>query len=161
MCYSWKVSQKNQLNYYLFLVFIHFYFKADKYKELSERQYQVRVNLANTYAQSSLYSEMRTELDSLLGEQKAGRSSALEKITCVTPFWHQLRWIIYRSFKNFLGFPRVTRIQVIWWVILFVLWKTHVRAICLRVILLQGHTYLLLPWMCLSSPLCLALRNIQ
>ncbi|KAM7326633.1 hypothetical protein ACRRTK_015111 [Alexandromys fortis] len=64
--------------------------------------------------------EMRTELDRLLGEQKAGRSTALEEITCVTPFWHQLRWIIYRSFKNFLGFPRVTGIQAFITVILAV-----------------------------------------
>ena len=87
--------------------------KAEEHKELSERQRQVTEELANMYAQSSLYSEMRTELDSLLGEQNEGRSSALEKITCVTPFWHQLRWIFRRSFKNCLGFPRVTGIQVI------------------------------------------------
>ncbi|KAK7816453.1 hypothetical protein U0070_007870 [Myodes glareolus] len=84
---------------------------VDKYKELSWRQYQVTEELANMYSQSSLCSEMRTELDQLLGEQNAGRSSALEEISYVTPFWYQLWWIIRRSFKNFLGFPRVTRIQ--------------------------------------------------
>ena len=107
------MSQKNQLNYYLFLVFIHFYFKADKYKELSWRQYQVTEELANMYSQSSLCSEMRTELDQLLGEQNAGRSSALEEITWVTPFWHQLWWNICRSLKNFQDFLRKTIIKVI------------------------------------------------
>ncbi|XP_041497951.1 ATP-binding cassette sub-family G member 3-like isoform X2 [Microtus oregoni] len=86
---------------------------ADEHIDLSERQHQVRENLANMYAQSSIYSEMRTELDSLLGEQKAGRSSALEEITCVTPFYHQLRWIICRSFTNFKGFPWITVIRAI------------------------------------------------
>uniref|UniRef100_A0A8C9CSR4 ATP-binding cassette sub-family G member 3-like n=1 Tax=Peromyscus maniculatus bairdii TaxID=230844 RepID=A0A8C9CSR4_PERMB len=75
---------------------------ADKYKELSERQHQVTEKLANMYTQSSLYRETRTELDPLLGEQKTERSSALEEITCVTPFWHQLRWNISHLFKNCL-----------------------------------------------------------
>ncbi|OBS68167.1 hypothetical protein A6R68_03292, partial [Neotoma lepida] len=81
---------------------------ANKYKEVSERQHQATEKLANMYTQSSLYSKMRAELDQLLGEQKAGRSSALEEITCVTPFWHQLWWIICRSFKNVKDFARVT-----------------------------------------------------
>ncbi|OBS57053.1 hypothetical protein A6R68_11822, partial [Neotoma lepida] len=81
---------------------------ANKYKELSERQHQVTEKLADMYAQSSLYREMKAELNQLLGEQKAGRSSASEEITCVTPFWHQLWWIICRSFQNFKNFARVT-----------------------------------------------------
>uniref|UniRef100_A0A8C8W612 ABC transporter domain-containing protein n=1 Tax=Peromyscus maniculatus bairdii TaxID=230844 RepID=A0A8C8W612_PERMB len=85
--------------------------EADKYTELSERQYQVTEKLANMYAQSSIYREMRTELDPLLGEQRTGWSSALEEITCVTPFWHQLWWIIYRSFKNSLDFLNATVTQ--------------------------------------------------
>uniref|UniRef100_A0A8C8W7Z0 ABC transporter domain-containing protein n=1 Tax=Peromyscus maniculatus bairdii TaxID=230844 RepID=A0A8C8W7Z0_PERMB len=74
---------------------------ADKYTELSERRHQVTEKLANMYAQSSLYREMRTELDPLLGEQRTGRSSSLEEITCVTPFWHQLRWNMSHLFKNY------------------------------------------------------------
>ncbi|XP_052591970.1 ATP-binding cassette sub-family G member 3-like [Peromyscus californicus insignis] len=91
---------------------------ADKYTELSERQHQVTEKLANMYVQSSLYREMRTELDPLLGEQRAGRISALEEITCVTPFWHQLGWIICRSFKHLKDFRQVTMIQA---VIIFIL----------------------------------------
>ncbi|XP_075799478.1 ATP-binding cassette sub-family G member 3-like isoform X1 [Microtus pennsylvanicus] len=127
---------------------------ADKYKELSERQYQVRVNLANTYAQSSLYSEMRTELDQLLGEQKAGKSSALEEITCVTPFWHQLRWIIYHSFKNFLGFPRVTGIQAIITVILAVIVSIAFRVLrndCTEVQTRASLLFFLTIFQCITS----------
>ncbi|OBS59621.1 hypothetical protein A6R68_09257, partial [Neotoma lepida] len=83
---------------------------AGKYKKLSERQHQVTEKLADMYAQSSLYRETRAELDQLLGEQKAGRSSALEEITCVTPFWHQLWWIICRSFNYFENFLWITMI---------------------------------------------------
>ncbi|XP_075799487.1 ATP-binding cassette sub-family G member 3-like [Microtus pennsylvanicus] len=84
--------------------------ESGEHKDLSERQHQVTEELANMYAQSSIYSEMRTELDSLLREQNAGRSSALE-ITCATPFWHQLWWIICSSFKNFKDFRRMTIIK--------------------------------------------------
>ncbi|XP_028723161.1 ATP-binding cassette sub-family G member 3-like isoform X1 [Peromyscus leucopus] len=94
---------------------------ADKYTELSERQHQVTEKLANMYAQSSLYRETRTELDPLLGEQRTGRSSAVEEITCVTPFWHQLRWNIFHLLKNYCGFPDVTRNQAIITIILAVL----------------------------------------
>ncbi|KAH0521087.1 ATP-binding cassette sub-family G member 3 [Microtus ochrogaster] len=87
--------------------------ESEEHKDLSERQHHVTEELANMYAQSSLYSEMRTELDPLLGEQNAGRSSALEEITWVTPFLHQLWWIICRSFKNLTDFPRMTIIKVI------------------------------------------------
>ncbi|CAO2639103.1 ATP-binding cassette sub-family G member 3, partial [Lemmus lemmus] len=105
----------------LIITFIHFHPKADEHTVLSERQYQVREKLANMYAQSSLYSEMRTELDPLLGEQNAGRSSALEEITCVTPFWHQFWWIFFCSFKNFPGFQLANGIQAILTVIAAVL----------------------------------------
>ncbi|XP_059130854.1 ATP-binding cassette sub-family G member 3-like isoform X2 [Peromyscus eremicus] len=95
--------------------------EADKYTELSMRRHQVTEKLANMYAQSSLYRETRTELDPLLGEQRAGRSSALEEITCVTPFWHQLGWIICRSFKHLKDFRQDTTTQAIIRVIVAVL----------------------------------------
>ncbi|XP_052591971.1 ATP-binding cassette sub-family G member 3-like [Peromyscus californicus insignis] len=94
---------------------------ADKYTELSRRRHQVTEKLANMYVQSSLYRETRTELDPLLGEQRAGRSSALEEITCVTPFWNQLGWNISHLFKNYWGFPHVTMTQVIITIIVAVL----------------------------------------
>nr|XP_048303103.1 ATP-binding cassette sub-family G member 3-like isoform X2 [Myodes glareolus] len=99
--------------------------EAEEHTDLSERQHQTTEKLAIVYAQSPLYSEMRTELDSLMGEQKSGRSSALEEITWVTPFWYQLWWIICRSFKNCLGFPRVTKVEVIFIVIQAVFLGIH------------------------------------
>ncbi|XP_041497909.1 ATP-binding cassette sub-family G member 3-like [Microtus oregoni] len=115
---------------------------VDKYKELSERQHQVRENLANMYTQSSSYRKMKAELDLLLRELKAGRSSALE-ITCATPFWHQLQWIICRSFENCLGFPRATGIQAIITVLLAVIVGTTflvLRNVCTEVQTRHEHT---------------------
>ncbi|OBS59871.1 hypothetical protein A6R68_08998, partial [Neotoma lepida] len=102
---------------------------ANKYKQLSRRQNQVTENLADMYAKSSLYREMRAELDQLLGEQKAGRSSALEEITCVTPFWHQLRWNISHLFKNYCGFPSVTKRQAFIMALLAVIVGTTFRVL--------------------------------
>ncbi|XP_036056974.1 ATP-binding cassette sub-family G member 3-like isoform X1 [Onychomys torridus] len=94
---------------------------ADKYEELAERRHQVTDELATMYAQSSLHREIRAELDPLLGEQRAGRSSALEEVTCATPFCHQLKWNISHLFKNYCGFPVDTMIQVFITIILAVL----------------------------------------
>ncbi|KAL1789356.1 ATP-binding cassette sub-family G member 3-like [Sigmodon hispidus] len=127
---------------------------ADKYKELSERQHQVTEELANMYVQSAIYTHLRTELDLLLGEQEAGRSSALEEVTCVTPVWHQLGWIICHSFKNFKGFPLVTLIQAIITVLLamiggiaFHFLQNDCTAVQTRVVLL----YLLTVFQCITS----------
>lgn len=105
-------QQKDQLNYFLlFLVFVHIHHKAGNYEELFERKYQATKKLANMYAQSRLHSDTKARLDQLLGQQQLDRNSAVET-TCATPFWHQLMWITYQSFKNFQGFPWATVIQV-------------------------------------------------
>ncbi|KAH0499869.1 ATP-binding cassette sub-family G member 3 [Microtus ochrogaster] len=128
--------------------------ESDERKDLTEIQHHVTEELANIYAQSSLYSEMRTELDSLLGEQNAGRSSALEEITWVTPFWHQLWWIICRSFKNFKDFPKMSIIKAF---IIFIL--TVYSCITLHVLrndCTEIHTSCLPPVRLGISPLSLS-----
>ncbi|XP_032771971.1 ATP-binding cassette sub-family G member 3-like isoform X2 [Rattus rattus] len=86
--------------------------EAGNYEELIKKQYQATEKLANMYAESRLHSDTRDRLDKLLGPQQLDRNSAVET-TCVTPFWHQLMWITYQSFKNFQGFVRVTVIQAV------------------------------------------------
>ncbi|XP_037065144.1 ATP-binding cassette sub-family G member 3-like [Peromyscus leucopus] len=117
---------------------------ADKYKELSQRWRQVPKKLANMYAKSSLYREKRTELDSLIEEQRAGRCSALEEITCVTPFWHQLGWIIHRSFRNIKNFRQVTMIQEIFAVLPSVIIGTVFRFLQNDCVAVQIRAILLL-----------------
>ncbi|XP_038204368.1 ATP-binding cassette sub-family G member 3-like isoform X2 [Arvicola amphibius] len=152
-------SHNNPADFFLEIINGHhfsalFDTEEDGRDDPSERQHQVREKLANMYAQSSSYSEMRTELDSLLGEQNAGRTSALEKITCVTPFWHQLWWIIYRSFKNFLGFPRVTGIQAFITAILAVSLGIAFRVLrndCTEVQTRASLLFLLTIFQCITS----------
>ncbi|XP_059131293.1 ATP-binding cassette sub-family G member 3-like [Peromyscus eremicus] len=127
---------------------------ADKYTELSERRHQVTEKLANMYAQSSLYRKTRTELDPLLGEQRAGRSSVLEEITCATPFWHQLGWIICHSFKHFQDFTWITIIQLIITVILAVIVGTAFRVLrndCTEVQARASLLFLLTGFECVRS----------
>uniref|UniRef100_UPI0020212B74 ATP-binding cassette sub-family G member 3-like n=1 Tax=Myodes glareolus TaxID=447135 RepID=UPI0020212B74 len=134
--------------------------EADEHKDHSEIQQQVTEKLANMYAQSSLYCEMRTELDSLLGKQKSGRSSALEEITCVTPFWHQLWWIIRRSFKNCLGFPWVTRVQAFIIVIMPMIVGITFRVLrndCTEVQTRAGLLFFLTVFQCIISVIAEAL----
>ncbi|XP_052055420.1 ATP-binding cassette sub-family G member 3 isoform X2 [Apodemus sylvaticus] len=127
--------------------------EADKYEELFERQYQVTGKLANMYTQSPLHSDTRIQLDQLLGEQNLERSSALET-TCVTPFWHQLGWITWRSFKNYKGFPWVTVIQAVITVILATVVGTAFRVLkndCIEVQTRAGLLYLLTVFQCITS----------
>ncbi|OBS59876.1 hypothetical protein A6R68_09003, partial [Neotoma lepida] len=128
--------------------------EADKYTELPKRQDQVTSELANMYAQSFLHREMRAELDQLLGDQKAERSSAWEEITCVTPFWHQLRWIICRSFKNLKDFRQVSMIHAIITIIVAMIVGIifhFVQNDCSAVQTRAGLLFLLTVIQCISS----------
>ncbi|XP_063103326.1 broad substrate specificity ATP-binding cassette transporter ABCG2-like isoform X2 [Cavia porcellus] len=73
-----------------------------KMEEFSMRDEPAIENLAEYYANSSLYRDTKAELDHLLEGQKK-KSSAFQDFTYVTSFWQQFRWISWRSFKNFLG----------------------------------------------------------
>nr|XP_021503125.1 LOW QUALITY PROTEIN: ATP-binding cassette sub-family G member 3-like [Meriones unguiculatus] len=86
--------------------------EADEHEEFLETELEVTQELASMYIQSSFYSETRMELDRVLGEQQVETSSALE-LSCVTPFWHQLRWIINRCLKNVISFLSFTITQAL------------------------------------------------
>ncbi|XP_059131297.1 ATP-binding cassette sub-family G member 3-like [Peromyscus eremicus] len=125
---------------------------ANKYTELSERRHQVTEKLGNMYTKSSLYREMRTELDPLLREQKTERSSALEEIMCITPFWHQLRWNISHSLKNIQDFARIIRLIIT--AILAVFVGTTFRGLrndCAEVQARAGLLFMVTTFQCISS----------
>ncbi|XP_028638206.1 ATP-binding cassette sub-family G member 3-like isoform X2 [Grammomys surdaster] len=126
---------------------------ADKYEELLKTQCDVTRELADKYAKSCWYTGTRTKLDQLLGEQKLERVSAMET-TCVTSLWHQLGWIICRSFKNFKGFPWVTVIQAVITVILAAAVGTTFRVLkndCIEVQMRASLLYLLTVFQCITS----------
>ncbi|XP_029409410.1 ATP-binding cassette sub-family G member 3-like [Nannospalax galili] len=126
----------------------------NKHKELFKRGNQVTEKLAEFYAQSSLYENTRAALDQLSGEQRVESVSAFQEITCVTSFWHQLRWIIWRSFKNYKSFLRVTMIQVIVSVMLAMVVGNIFRVLrndCIEVQSRAGLLYVLTIFQCIKS----------
>lgn len=92
--------------------------EANKTEEPSKREKPIIENLAEFYANSSIYRESKAELDRLPKAQKKKGISAFKESEYVTSFCHQLRWIAKRSFKNLLGNPQASIAQVIVTIIL-------------------------------------------
>ncbi|KAL6079791.1 hypothetical protein STEG23_023432, partial [Scotinomys teguina] len=92
--------------------------EANKTEEPSKREKPIIENLAEFYANSSIYRESKAELDRLPRAQKKKGVSAFKESEYVTSFCHQLRWIAKRSFKNLLGNPQASVAQIIVTIIL-------------------------------------------
>uniref|UniRef100_A0A8D2CUY9 ABC transporter domain-containing protein n=1 Tax=Sciurus vulgaris TaxID=55149 RepID=A0A8D2CUY9_SCIVU len=86
--------------------------EAHETEQLLTRQSSVIKGLAQFYAESRFYRETETELERLSGVQNYRRSS-LKEITYGTTFCNQVTWIIWRSFKNWLGHLHPWIVQVI------------------------------------------------
>ncbi|XP_013371603.1 PREDICTED: ATP-binding cassette sub-family G member 2-like isoform X4 [Chinchilla lanigera] len=76
-------------------------------EELCKREKSVIENLAEFYAKSSICRKIKDNLDQLSGAQKK-RSIVFKETTYVTSFYHQFKWIVWRSFKNLLGDPQIS-----------------------------------------------------
>ncbi|XP_075840072.1 broad substrate specificity ATP-binding cassette transporter ABCG2 [Microtus pennsylvanicus] len=87
--------------------------RENKTEEPSKREKPIIENLAEFYANSSIYRETKAELDQLPRNQKKKGILAFKETTYTTSFCHQLRWIARRSFKNLLGNPQASVAQLI------------------------------------------------
>lgn len=87
--------------------------RENKTEEPSKREKPIIENLAEFYANSSIYRETKAELDRLPRTQKKKGILAFKETTYTTSFCHQLRWIARRSFKNLLGNPQASVAQLI------------------------------------------------
>nr|XP_048295599.1 broad substrate specificity ATP-binding cassette transporter ABCG2 [Myodes glareolus]XP_048295600.1 broad substrate specificity ATP-binding cassette transporter ABCG2 [Myodes glareolus]XP_048295601.1 broad substrate specificity ATP-binding cassette transporter ABCG2 [Myodes glareolus]XP_048295602.1 broad substrate specificity ATP-binding cassette transporter ABCG2 [Myodes glareolus] len=85
----------------------------NKTEESSKREKPIIENLAEFYANSSIYRETKAELDRLPRNQKKKGILAFKEATYTTSFCHQLRWVAKRSFKNLLGNPQASVAQLI------------------------------------------------
>ncbi|XP_047423343.1 broad substrate specificity ATP-binding cassette transporter ABCG2-like isoform X2 [Sciurus carolinensis] len=86
--------------------------EAHETEQLLTRQSSVIKGLAQFYAESRFYRETETELERLSGVENY-RRSAFKEITYGTTFCHQVTWIIWRSFKNWLGHLQPWIVQII------------------------------------------------
>ncbi|XP_023556375.1 ATP-binding cassette sub-family G member 2-like [Octodon degus] len=80
--------------------------EADETEELFKRQKSAIEHLAEFYAESSVCRKIKDDLDQLSGGGK--RSLVFKETTYVTSFYHQFKWIAWRSFKNLLGDPQIS-----------------------------------------------------
>ncbi|XP_024901777.1 ATP-binding cassette sub-family G member 2 isoform X2 [Pteropus alecto] len=87
--------------------------EGKKTKEPSERDQPLIEKLAEFYVNSTFFRETKIELDQFSGVQKKKKSIAFKEITYATSFWHQLKWISKRSFKNLLGNPEASIAQIL------------------------------------------------
>ncbi|KAM6177484.1 broad substrate specificity ATP-binding cassette transporter ABCG2-like [Erethizon dorsatum] len=86
--------------------------EASRTEDPSNSDKPVIEKLAEYYADSSFYRETKAELEPLSGSLKK-RSFGFKEVTYATSFFHQLRWIAWRSFKNLLGNPQASVAQII------------------------------------------------
>lgn len=68
--------------------------------------------LAEKYSSSSYYQETKAELEKLSSKGKT-KQITFPKITYSTSFFHQLKWVSKRMFKNLMGNPQASIAQVI------------------------------------------------
>ncbi|XP_045392759.1 broad substrate specificity ATP-binding cassette transporter ABCG2 [Lemur catta] len=87
--------------------------EATETVEPSKRETPVIEKLAEFYINSSFCKETKAELDQFSGTRKRKKDTVFKDITYATSFFHQLRWISRRSFKNLLGNPQASIAQII------------------------------------------------
>uniref|UniRef100_A0A8D2KDV0 ABC transporter domain-containing protein n=1 Tax=Urocitellus parryii TaxID=9999 RepID=A0A8D2KDV0_UROPR len=120
--------------------------EANRAEQFSKREKLVVDTLAESYANSSFYRNTEARLQELSDGQK--RSSGFKEITHVTSFCHQFRWILWRAFRNYLGFPSVTIPQVTYQALVIVLTVIFLFLFC------PGRAwalYVLVVFQCFSS----------
>uniref|UniRef100_H0VW21 ABC transporter domain-containing protein n=1 Tax=Cavia porcellus TaxID=10141 RepID=H0VW21_CAVPO len=85
--------------------------EREEIEVFSTKEEPVIEKLAKFYENSSLYQTTKLKLDQLSDGWKK-KDSAFKEFTYATSIWHQLRWISWRSFKNFLGDRQTSIIQI-------------------------------------------------
>ncbi|KAJ7327148.1 hypothetical protein JRQ81_016907 [Phrynocephalus forsythii] len=75
--------------------------------------------LAEDYINSVYYQETKAELEKLPSGSQ--RKTVFRSITYTTSFWHQLKWVSRRTFKNLLGNPQASIAQLLVTVLLGVI----------------------------------------
>ncbi|XP_072858080.2 broad substrate specificity ATP-binding cassette transporter ABCG2 [Pogona vitticeps] len=81
-------------------------------EETVREQETIAERLAEKFTQCSYYKTMREELDTLSAEYKK-RGETYKEIPYSTPFFHQLKWLSKRTFKNLIGNPQNSTAQLV------------------------------------------------
>ncbi|XP_068445166.1 broad substrate specificity ATP-binding cassette transporter ABCG2d [Clinocottus analis] len=83
------------------------------FEELIGSRQGIRENLVEEYKNSSYYRDMTAELDRIIQEKKCISYSTSETMTYNSSFFHQLRWVLRRTFQNYFLNPEVSVAQIV------------------------------------------------
>uniref|UniRef100_A0A674PMB2 Broad substrate specificity ATP-binding cassette transporter ABCG2 n=1 Tax=Takifugu rubripes TaxID=31033 RepID=A0A674PMB2_TAKRU len=84
-----------------------------KLYELSSSRQSIEERLVEEYKNSSYANNTRDELDRILQEKECFPCTKSRTITYNSPFFHQLRWVLKRTFQNLMLNPQTSVAQVI------------------------------------------------
>uniref|UniRef100_H2ZVB0 Broad substrate specificity ATP-binding cassette transporter ABCG2 n=1 Tax=Latimeria chalumnae TaxID=7897 RepID=H2ZVB0_LATCH len=69
--------------------------------------------LTKEYCKSSYYTDMKAELEKLSEKNKGNSGPVSRRITYANSFFHQMKWVSKRTFKNMLGNPQTSVAQLL------------------------------------------------
>uniref|UniRef100_A0A8C2WMG1 Broad substrate specificity ATP-binding cassette transporter ABCG2 n=1 Tax=Cyclopterus lumpus TaxID=8103 RepID=A0A8C2WMG1_CYCLU len=81
------------------------------FEELIRSRQSIEENLVEEYRNSSYSSDTRAELERIVQEKKCISDSTSHNITYNSSFFHQLRWVLMRTFQNLMLNPQTSVAQ--------------------------------------------------
>ncbi|CAG01936.1 unnamed protein product, partial [Tetraodon nigroviridis] len=82
------------------------------FEELSTSRQSIEERLVEEYKNSSYANNSRDELDRILQEKECFPCTKSRSITYNSPFFHQLRWVLKRTFQNLMLNPQTSVAQL-------------------------------------------------
>lgn len=85
---------------------------AESTEERSEYDKNLSERLAEKYSNSAYYRETKAHLESVSPGNKKKTKGLFRQITYANSFFHQLKWVSRRTFKNLIGNPQASIAQL-------------------------------------------------
>ncbi|NXC30008.1 ABCG2 protein, partial [Campylorhamphus procurvoides] len=85
---------------------------AESTEERTEYDTTLAEHLAEKYSNSTYYQETKAQLENISLGNKKKTKSVFRQITYANSFFHQLKWVSRRTFKNLIGNPQASIAQV-------------------------------------------------
>ncbi|NWR88189.1 ABCG2 protein, partial [Furnarius figulus] len=85
---------------------------AESTEEHTEYDTTLAERLAEKYSNSTYYQETKAQLENISPGNKKKTKSVFRQITYANSFFHQLKWVSRRTFKNLIGNPQASIAQV-------------------------------------------------
>ncbi|NXY34008.1 ABCG2 protein, partial [Pomatorhinus ruficollis] len=86
---------------------------AESTEERSEYDKTLAEQLAEKYSNSAYYRETKAHLESISSGNKKKTKGLFRQITYANSFFHQLKWVSRRTFKNLIGNPQASIAQLL------------------------------------------------